>query len=467
MASASAEAVARTVVAAQTSGHDVRLMVVLFAGIAFVALTVSVFKIHPVIALLSGGVLVGLAAGLGSAGTVEALTDGVGNTLGHTGVLLALGAMLGAILSKSGAASRIVETLTSKGGSRRLPWVVLLASVIIGLPMFFEVGFVTLIPIVLLLAQQTRTKLVLLAFPLLAGLDAAQCLLPPHPGPVGAASSLDANLGLVLLLGFVVAAPALLLTGPWLGHVMSRWVTMETPRGLDRLFATADEQGPRPPGRARSFGVILLPVVLMLGKAAIDLFAPDSSGWPHATLTLLGDPPIALLISVIVGMYVLGARSGTPRQVYNDWLGSSLGPIAGITFIVGSAGGFSKVIVESGTADAVLDMASGLGVPILLLTFGIAAILVTALGSATVASLTAASLVAPSVGNLDSVHLALLTLAAGAGSSFLLHVNSAGFWLSKEYFGLSVGQNVKVWTLSHMVLSVSAMGMVCLLWVIV
>ncbi|MEW2571856.1 gluconate:H+ symporter [Streptomyces sp. NPDC047070] len=453
--------------AAASTGHDVRLMTVLFAGIVFVAVTVSVFKIHPVIALLSGGVLVGLAAGLGVSGTVEGLTGGVGKTLGHTGILLALGAMLGAILSKSGAAACIVETLTRRGSNRRLPWVVLLASIIIGLPMFFEVGFITLIPIVLLLAQQTRTKLVLLAFPLLAGLDAAQCLLPPHPGPVGAATALEANLGTVLLLGFVAAAPAVLLTGPWLGKVMSRWVHMEVPRGLDRLFSTQEEQPPNPPSRARSFGIVLLPVILMLVKAAVDLVAPDGSGRLHAAVSLLGDPPIALLISVIVGMYVLGARSGTPRQVYNDWLGSSLGPIAGITFIVGSAGGFSGVIVASGTADAVLDLADGLGVPILLLTFGIAAILVTALGSATVACLTAASLVAPSAAGLDPVHTALLVLAAGAGSSFLLHVNSAGFWLSKEYFGLTVGQNVKVWTLSHMVLSVSAMGMVCLLWTIV
>ncbi|MCA1226483.1 GntP family permease [Saccharopolyspora sp. 6M] len=457
---------AQAAATAPLTGHDIRLMAVLLGGIVFVAVAVSALKLHPVLALLSGGVLVGLAAGLGVTGTVEGLTTGIGKTLGETGVLIALGAMFGAVLSESGAASRIVQTLTGGVGVRGLPWVVLAASVLIGLPMFFEVGFVTLIPVVLLLARRTGIELTLLAFPLLAGLDAAQCLLPPHPGPVGAAGALGSSIGLVLVLGLVVAAPAVLLTGPWLGRLMRRWVRARPPAGLERLFAADGSDVPRPPGRARSFAVILLPVLLMLGKAATDLFWADGTGPVHAVVELAGEPAIALLISVLVAVVVLGGLSGTPREVRERWVGSSLAPIAGITFIVGAAGGFSRVIVESGTADAVLDLASGAGVPTLLLTFGIAAILVAALGSATVAGVLAATLVAPSVGALDPVHLALLVLAAGAGSSFLLHVNSAGFWLSKEYFGLTVGENLRVWTLSHTVLSVTSMAGVSLLWVL-
>lgn len=452
--------------ASSSGGHDWWLLVVLGIGIAFVAVSVAVIKLHPVLALLIGGILVGVLAGLDPVDVVADLADGVGGTLGGTGLLIVLGAMFGAVLSESGAAFRIVDALTARVGHRGLPWVVLAASVIVGLPMFFEVGFVTLIPIVLLIAKRAGIRLSVIAFPLLAGLDAAQCLLPPHPGPVGAANALHASLGLVLGLGLLVSVPALVLTGPLLGHVMGRFVRMEPPAAITDLFTSHDAEGPRV-GLGRSFTVVLLPVVLILGNAALELFAPRAAGGWVTALHLVGSPSIALLVAVLVGMLLLGTSSGRPRDVISRWTGSALAPIANITFIVGAAGGFSSLIVSSGAAHAVLSLASDAGVPVLFLTFGMAAVLVAALGSATIAGLTAASLVAPSVTSADPVHLALLALAAGAGSSFLLHVNSGGFWLSKEYFGLSVGQNLRVWTLTHTLLSLISFGGVSLLWVLV
>lgn len=442
------------------------LIAVLLVGIAWVVVAVTVFKLHPILSLLTGGLIVGLFAGLGITNTVESLTAGVAKNLGGTGLLIVLGAMFGAVLSESGAASQIVLRLTSRVGKRGLPWVMLAASVVVGLPMFFEVGFVTLIPIAIVLAKKADIQFKWLVFPLLAGLDAAQCLLPPHPGPVAAAESLGADIGLTLLIGLGVAIPAIIITGPVLGRVMAPRINVVPPKAIEALYTSSSEPAPRPPGASRSFVAVLFPVVLILGKAIIDITWPGGSGPFFNVVEFIGTPVIALLLAVLFAMVTLGTLSGSPRQILNRWVGSSLGPIAGVVFIVGSAGGFSNVIVESGAAQSVLDIASGAGVPILFLAFGMAALLVAALGSSTVAGLTAASLVAPSAGGLDPVHLVLLTLAAGAGSSFLVHVNSGGFWLSKEYFGLSVGQNLKIWTLTHTVLSIVGILVISALWVV-
>ncbi|SDZ56717.1 GntP family permease [Herbiconiux ginsengi] len=442
------------------------LITVLLVGIAWVVVAVTVLKLHPILSLLTGGLIVGLLAGLGITDTVTSLTAGVAKNLGGTGLLIVLGAMFGAILSESGAASQIVTRLTSRVGKRGLPWVMLAASVIVGLPMFFEVGFVTLIPIAIVLAKKANIQFKWIVFPLLAGLDAAQCLLPPHPGPIAAADSLGADIGLTLLIGLGVAIPAIIITGPVLGRIMAPRVEVTPPKAIADLYTNSDYTAPRPPGTIRSFIAILTPVVLILGKAIIDIAWPNGSGIFFNIVEFVGTPVIALLLAVICAMVVLGTLSGSPRQILNRWVGGSLGPIAGVVFIVGAAGGFSTVIVDSGSAQSVLDIASGAGVPILLLAFGMAALLVAALGSSTVAGLTAASLVAPSAVGLDPIHLVLLTLAAGAGSSFLVHVNSGGFWLSKEYFGLTVGQNLRVWTLTHTVLSVVAILVIGALWVI-
>ncbi len=447
-----------------TTTRTAWLIAVLAIGIVFVAVAVGALKLHPVLSLLIGGVIVGLLSGLGVAGTVSSLTAGVGNNLGSTGLLIVLGAMFGILLSESGAATRVVSTLTARVGERGLPWVVVVASVVVGLPMFFEVGFVTLIPIVIVLAKNTNTRMSRLVFPMLAGLDAAQCLLPPHPGPVAAANALGASIGLTLLVGLAVALPGIIVTGPVLGRIMGPRVEVTPPKEIEDLYTKNNEHGPRPPGAVRSLAVVFVPIVLIIGKAIVDVVAPDGKGAIFPILEFVGTPAIALLISVLVALIVLGLLSGSPRATLSKWIGRSLGPIAGITFIVGAAGGFSKLIVDSGAGDALLSIASGAGIPILLLAFGMAAILVTALGSSTVAGLTAATLVAPSVVNTGSVHLALLALAAGAGSSFLVHVNSAGFWLSKEYFGLTVKHNLRVWTLTHTILSLVSFAIICVLW---
>ena len=462
-----------TYAAIPLAASDGRLITSAIAGFAVIILLITWLKVNPFVALTIGAVAVGLATGLEPAKAISSYTTGFGSTMGSVGVLIGLGAMFGKLLADSGGADQIVDTLVGRSNPKTLPWTMALVGAIIGLPMFFEIGLVLLIPVVILVARRSGLPLMKIAIPTLAGLSAMHGLVPPHPGPLTAVGTLGANLGITLGLGVLVAIPTVIIAGPLFSTFAARWA----PVGVPDLFGTGEDAAdpearvqadakPRP-SFAVALTAILLPVVLMLAKALADVIAASSKGLGKQLLDFLGNPPIALLLAVIAGVFLLGGGAKMTKSDLAHTLETALPPIAGILLIVGAGGGFKQVLIDSGIGDVITKAVIGSGLSVLLLAWVVAALVRVATGSATVATVTAAGLLAPVAATLEPTHVALMVLAIGSGSLFLSHVNDAGFWLVKQYLGTSVSQTFKTWSLMECLLSVTGLLGVLLLSVIV
>jgi gluconate:H+ symporter, GntP family len=482
-----------------------QLVVAALLGIAAVVVLIVVVKMHPFLALILGSAVLGLVASLGASATVDSFGKGVGATVTSVGLLIALGAMIGGLLADSGGADRIVDTIVSRVPGGGLPWAMVGAAALIGLPLFFEIGVVLLVPVVLLVASRTDVPLMKVGIPALAGLSVLHGLVPPHPGPLVAISALKADLGLTLLYGIVLAVPIVIIAGPLLASVIARHVQPRVPqtlvptRRLEPAGATAgagagsgagsggsadlaepDSTSTRSaavgtPGEGEdtSFGrrrpafgpvvaTVLLPVVLMLARAVADLTL-DKTSSVKSTLDVIGNPIVALLAGVLVAMVTMGWAIGAGREAISRSTGGALPPIAGILLIVAAGGGFKQVLVDAGVGNVVADAAKGSHMSALLLGWLVAVGIRVATGSATVATITAAGIVSGLAQSLTSSHLSLLVLAIGSGSLFFSHVNDAGFWLVKEYFGLSIGETIKSWSVMETVISVAGLFGVLLL----
>jgi GntP family gluconate:H+ symporter len=439
-----------------------RLIPAALLGIGVIVLLITRFKLHPFLGLTIGSLVVGAVAGVQLSDTVDSFTKGFGATAASVGTLIALGAMFGKLLADSGGADEIVDTIVGRSSARTLPWAMAAVGAIIGLPMFFEIGLVLLMPVIFLVARRSGLSLVKVGIPALAGLSAMHGLVPPHPGPLVAIDALKANLGLTLGFGVLVAIPTVAIAGPLFARFAGRWVDVPAPAMYETRENALD---PRP-----SFGLtlfaVLTPVVLMMGKALADiLLAKDNPA--RTVLDFLGTPLIALLIAVIVGMFTLGrgARMGTKELAKS--LEQALPPIAGIILIVAAGGGFKQTLIDTGIGKLVADWVQGSGLSVLLLAWLVAVLIRLATGSATVATVTASGILAPLASGMAPAHVSLLVLAIGAGSVFFSHVNDAGFWLVKEYFGMSVGQTLKSWSLMETVLSVTGLVFVLMLGLVV
>ena len=473
------------------ASSDPRLITSAVIGIAVVIVLITWLKIHPFVALTVGALGLGIGAGMAAADTADSFSTGFGATTASVGLLIGLGAMFGKLLADSGGADQIVDTLVGRAGPRSLPWLMGLVGAIIGLPMFFEIGVVLLIPVIILVARRSGLPLMRVAIPALAGLSVMHGLVPPHPGPLVAVTALKANLGLTLGLGLLVAIPTLIVAGPLFSKLAARWVDVPVPA----LFTTegsttegsttegetaapgrpegvAGEDGDEAPVRKRpSFPItlacILLPVVLMLSKAISDVVAPDSKSTAHDFFDFIGTPLIALTIAVLVAFVGLGVVGGMDRAAISKSATASLPPIAGIILIVGAGGGLKQVLIDTGLAKIIADAVEGSALPVLFLAWLVAVLIRVATGSATVATVTASGILAPVAADLSTSHVSLMVLAIGSGSLFLSHVNDAGFWLIKEYLGTSVGQNLKTWTVMECIISVCGLVGVLLLSAVV
>ncbi|GGX77532.1 GntP family permease [Streptomyces minutiscleroticus] len=455
--------------AAPWTGHDTRLIVMVALAIAVIVSLIALCDFHPFIALIGGSVVLGIGSGTELAQVVESFGDGMGATLGSTGALIALGAILGKLLADSGAVDRIVDTIGSRSGPRLLPWSMALIAAIIGLPMFFEVGLVLLIPIIVVMANRTRTPLVLLAVPALAGLGTLHAFVPPHPGPLVAVSTLKADIGTTLGLGLVAAIPTVIVAGPLYARFISRHVRTEAPAELvESLMTSQGADGPataRTPGFGASIGAIALPVVLMLAKSVADIAFPGGA-WYNHLLDFLGTPLVAMFIAVLVAMALFGWGLGRSRSEVRAIVTAGLPAVAGILLIVGAGGGFKQLIVDTGVADAIGKAAAEAHMPVLVLGWLLAVLIRLATGSATVATTAAAGIMAPLAAGAPTVEASLIALAVGAGSLFFSHVNDAGFWLSKEYFGMSVAQNIKTWSVLSTIVAVMGLAMSLLMYAV-
>jgi GntP family gluconate:H+ symporter len=406
-------------------------------------------------------------------------------------VLIALGAMFAKLLADSGGADEIVDTIVGHASPRALPWAMALVGAVIGLPMFFEIGLVLLMPVIYLVAKRSQLSLITVGIPALAGLSAMHGLVPPHPGPLTAIDLLGADLGITLALGVAVAIPTVIVAGPLFGRLAGRWVVVDVPDrfnaddftgngnggvgaaageveagGADGTTRTATRTRQRP-----SFGItlfsVLLPVGLMMGKALVDIFVDDKNNLLRQTFDILGRPLIALLIAVIVGIFTLGRGAEMTRDQITKCLETSLPPVAGIILIVAAGGGFKQVLVDTGIGTKLAEWATAAHVSAILLAWVLAVLIRLATGSATVATITASSLMLGLIEGMSTGQVSLVVLAVGAGSLFFSHVNDAGFWLVKEYFGMSVGQTIKSWSLMETVLSVTGLILVLLLGVFI
>ncbi|MER6379768.1 gluconate:H+ symporter [Streptomyces sp. NPDC001250] len=444
-----------------TSAGHAQLGIAVLVGIAVIVLLITQFKLHAFLALTLGSLALGAAAGAPLDKAITSFTTGLGSTVAGVGVLIALGAVLGKLLADSGGADQIVDTILAKAGGRAMPWAMVLIASVIGLPLFFEVGIVLLIPVVLMVAKRGNYSLMRIGVPALAGLSVMHGLIPPHPGPLVAIDALKANLGVTLALGILVAIPTVIVAGPLFSKVAARWVDVPAP---DRMLPqrTSEELRHRP-GFGATLATMLLPVVLMLAKALVDIVVDDPADRTQRAFDVIGSPLIALLAAVITGFFTLGRPAGFSRERLQQTVEKGLMPIAGILLIVGAGGGFKQTLIDSGVGRMILDISKSWSIPAVLLAWLIAVVIRLATGSATVATVSAAGLVAPLAAGTSTAHTALLVLAIGAGSLFFSFVNDAGFWLVKEYFGLSVGQTVTTWSIMETILSVVAGGLVLLL----
>lgn len=468
-----------------------QLVIAALAGIALIVVLITMAKLHPFLSLIFGALAVGIVAGMNVGDVLGSFSDGFGTTAAGVGILIALGAMFAKLLADSGGADEIVDTIVGRASPRALPWAMAVVGAIIGLPMFFEIGVVLLMPVIYLVAKRSGLSLITIGIPALAGLSAMHGLVPPHPGPLTAIDLLGADLGVTLALGVAVAIPTVIVAGPLFGKLAGRWVVIDIPDrfNADELRADGGSGGTNATGNAAaageagggvqvvaqrtrpSFGItifsVLLPVALMMGKALVDIFIDDENNVLRQTFDILGRPLMALLIAVIVGIFTLGRGARMTRDQIVKCVESSLPPVAGIILIVAAGGGFKQLLVDTGIGTLLADWAKGANVSVILLAWTLAVLIRLATGSATVATITASSLMLGLVEGMSTGEVSLVVLAVGAGSLFFSHVNDAGFWLIKEFFGMSVGQTIKSWSVMETVLSVTGLILVLLLGIFI
>ncbi|OKJ96987.1 gluconate transporter [Streptomyces sp. CB03234] len=444
-----------------TSAGNAQLGIAVLAGIAVIVLLITRFKLHAFLALTIGSLGLGAFAGAPLDATITSFTKGLGSTVSGVGVLIALGAILGKLLADSGGADQIVDTILAKAGGRAMPWAMVLIASVIGLPLFFEVGIVLLIPVVLMVAKRGGYSLMRIGVPALAGLSVMHGLIPPHPGPLVAIDAIGADLGVTLALGILVAIPTVIIAGPLFSRYAARWVDVPAPERMIPQRTSDDLK--RRPGFGATVATVLLPVVLMMAKALVDIVVDDPENHVQRVTDVIGSPLIALLAAVLVGIFTLGRAAGFTKERISSTVETSLAPIAGVLLIVGAGGGFKQTLIDVGVGQMILDFSEDWSIPALLLAWLIAVAIRLATGSATVATISAAGLVAPLAADMSTSHAALLVLAIGAGSLFFSHVNDAGFWLVKEYFGMSVGQTIKTWSVMETIISVVGIVFVLLL----
>jgi gluconate:H+ symporter, GntP family len=435
-------------------------------AIALLVVLITIVKLNPFLALILGALVVGVIAGENLLDVLDSFSAGFGDTAAGVGVLIALGAIFAKLLADSGGADQVVDTIVGRASPRALPWAMALVGAVIGLPMFFEIGLVLLMPVIYLVARRAQMSVITIGIPALAGLSAMHGFVPPHPGPVTAIDLVGADLGVTLGLGLLVAVPTVIVAGPLFGALAGRWVHVEAPS----TFGDGDRE-PVPAERRPSFGVtiatILLPVVLMLAKSVADIVIDDPEDTLQQVFDVVGEPFVALLSGVLVALVTFGIRVGMSRDTLSETVTASLPPIAGILLIVAAGGGFKQVLVDSGVGTLLADWARDANVSVLLLAWVLAVLIRLATGSATIATITASSLVIDLVSGMSTSEVSLVVLAIGAGSVFFSHVNDAGFWLVNQYFGLTVGQTIKTWSLMETVLSVSGLGFVLLVSLVV
>lgn len=444
-------------------GLSLNTSLLLYALVAVIALVLLIarFKLNSFVALILASLFVGLCSGMKLGDIAKGFQEGVGGVLSSIAIVVGLGTILGKMLAESGGARVVATTLIQALGEKNIHWTMMIIAFIVGIPVFFTVGLVLLIPIVFTIAKQTKTPLLYLGIPLVAGLSVVHGLVPPHPGPMVAIELFKADVGKTILYSILIGFPTAIVAGPLFGKFIARRVVVEVSGGMAEQLT--QEAGPqRLPGFWLTVLTILLPVLLMLLATVVDVtFAKENvfRQW----VDFIGSPVVALLLAVLFSFWSFGRARGFNREQILKFSNDCLGPVAMILLVVGAGGGFNKVLVYSGVGGAIAELAKNSHISILLLGWLVAALIRVATGSATVAITTAAGIIAPIAAASTGVNLELLVLAMGAGSLILSHVNDGGFWFVKEYFNMTVTQTLQTWTVMETIISVVALLFILLL----
>lgn len=413
-------------------------------------------KVSPFLSLLIVAVVAGFLLGMQPAAILSSVEKGVGSTLGGLALIVCLGAVLGKILEVSGAAEQISSTLIKSFGEKNVQWAVTLTGLLVGIPLYYNAGFIILVPLVFSIARKARLSLLYVAVPMAAALSTTHCFLPPHPGPVVLVNAFKAATGKTLLYGMAMAIPAIVIAGPLLGKLLQN-IKIAT---VNPLFA-ADASPKKLPPVFPSFFIALLPVILITAAVIVGHFAADGNGVKKIVL-FLGDSTVALLLSVLLAGWYLGLRAGHPMPVVMKWLNEGISGIAVILLIITAGGVLKQILIDSGTGAYIASFSGKWQMQPLVFGWVITALLRVTVGSATVAGLTAAGIVSPLVA-AGGVSPELMVLAVGSGSVFGSHINDSGFWMFKEFFCLSLKQTFLSWTVMETTISIIGLAGVLLL----
>ncbi|KRG64779.1 permease DsdX [Stenotrophomonas humi] len=439
-------------------------LLLIYAALSILALIVLIarFRLNPFISVTLVSVGLALLAGMPAPEILPAYEQGVGKTLGHIALIVALGTMLGKMMAESGGAERIARTMIARFGPKNVHWAMMLIAFCIGLPIFFEVGFVLLIPIALNVARRTGVPLLLVGLPMVAGLSVVHGLVPPHPAAMLAVSAYGADVGRTVFYALIVGLPTAALAGPVFAKFVAPRVTLPAHNPMEAALLD-DGHSRIPDDQLPGFGItiatLLLPVLLMLLGGWADQIATPGSPLNHG-LRFIGHSVVALLLATLMSFITLGLMRGFTREHILKFSQECLAPTAAITLLVGAGGGLNGILVHTGVASEIIGLSQRFELSPLLMGWTMAALMRVATGSATVAMTTASGIVAPIAAAMGYAHPELLVLATGAGSVVLSHVNDGGFWLVKEYFNMSVAQTFKTWTVLETLISVIALSLV-------
>ena len=439
---------------------DTRLLLLAFGAVVALVVLIAHFKLHPFVTLVAVSIGLGVAAGMPPAAALKAFQDGVGGTLGFIAIVVGLGTMLGKIMAESGGATRIATTLIARLGERRLHWAMMFVGFIVGIPVFFQVGFILLIPLVFTIARRSGMSLIKIGIPLVAGLSVVHGLVPPHPAAMLAVGAYQADVGRTILCAIVVGLPTASLAGP----IFAVWIAPRIVLPAKNPLAAQLEGGSvlELPGFGITVFTVLVPVILMLVASAADVaLAPTHRA--RVILDFVGNPTVALLLALLFSFWSLGRATHFTRQQLFTFCNDCLAPTATIVLVIGAGGGFNRVLLDSGVGRAIAAVALASHASPLFLAWTVAALIRVATGSATVAMTTAAGIVAPIAAATPGTHAELLVLATGAGALVLSHVNDSGFWLVKEFFNMTVTQTFKTWTVMETIVGVAGLGFTLLL----
>lgn len=430
--------------------------IILLLGILLLVLLITWAKLNAFLSFVIVSILIGLFNGMDVAAVTASLQKGIGDLLGSIVIILALGAMLGKLVADSGAAQKISNVLMNAFGRKYLVWALVLTAFIVGIPLFYNVGFVLMFPLIYAVSTRYDIPAVYIGLPMMAALSVTHGYLPPHPSPVALIGQYHADLGMTLIYGIIVSIPVIIIAGPLFALTLKKYKNKPI-----EIFNTGRIPDDKLPSLFTSISAAFMPVFLIALNTIVNLIIKEPNTFTKI-INGLGDPVNAMVITLLYALYFLGLKQKKTMSSLMSSLAEAVKDISMILLIVGGAGGLKQILTDAGISGQIADMLNHMSIHPLLAAWLIAAIIRVCIGSATVAGLTAAGIIAPIVAT-SGVNPALMVLATGAGSLMFSHVNDAGFWLFKEYYNMSIKQTLKTWSLMETIVSVAGIIIIFIL----